>query len=145
MSLYILDTDHMSLIERLDNQAGLQIQNRMDQVLSASDSAATTIITFEEQVRGWMSRLAKAKTISQQVYDYQKLNQLLENYRAITVLDFDEKSGLQYQALLKARIRIGTMDLKIAATAIANDATLLSRNLKDFNKVPGLKVEDWAA
>jgi tRNA(fMet)-specific endonuclease VapC len=37
------------------------------------------------------------------------------------------------------------MDLKIAATAIANNATLLSRNLKDFNKVPGLKVEDWAA
>jgi tRNA(fMet)-specific endonuclease VapC len=145
MSLYILDTDHMSLIERLDNRAGFQIRNRMDQVLSASDSAATTVITFEEQVRGWMSRLAKAKTISQQVYDYQKLNQLLENYRAITVLDFDEKSGLQYQALLKARIRIGTMDLKIAATAIANNATLLSRNLKDFNKVPGLKVEDWAA
>ena len=145
MSLYILDTDHMSLIERLDNQAGFQIRNRMDQVLSASDSAATTIITFEEQVRGWMSRLAKAKTISQQVYDYQKLNQLLENYRTITVLDFDEKSGLQFQALQKARIRIGTMDLKIAATAIANNATLLSRNLKDFNKVPGLKVEDWAA
>jgi tRNA(fMet)-specific endonuclease VapC len=145
MSLYILDTDHMSLLERLDNQAGFQIRNRMDQVLSASDSAATTIITFEEQVRGWMSRLAKAKTISQQVYDYQKLNQLLENYRTITVLDFDEKSGLQFQALQKARIRIGTMDLKIAATAIANNATLLSRNLKDFNKVPGLKVEDWAA
>lgn len=145
MSLYILDTDHMSLLERFDNQAGYQIRNRMDQLLSASDSAATTIITFEEQIRGWMSRLAKAKTISQQVYDYQKLNQLLENYRAITVLDFDEKSGLQYQALLKARIRIGTMDLKIAATAIANNATLLSRNLKDFNKVSGLKVEDWAA
>ena len=145
MSLYILDTDHMSLLERLDNQAGFQIRNRMDQLLTSSDSAATTIITFEEQVRGWMSRLAKAKTISQQVYDYQKLNQLLENYRAITVIDFDEKSGLQYQALLKARIRIGTMDLKIAATAIANNATLLSRNLKDFNKVPGLKVEDWAA
>ena len=110
MSLYILDTDHLSLLERFDNQAGYQIRNRMDQLLSASDSAATTIITFEEQIRGWMSRLAKAKTISQQVYDYQKLNQLLENYRAITVLDFDEKSGLQFQALQKARIRIGTMD-----------------------------------
>ena len=145
MSLYILDTDHMSSLERFDSQAGFQIRNRMDQVLSASDSAATTIITFEEQVRGWMSRLAKAKTISQQVNDYRKLNLLLENYRTITVLDFDEKSGLQYQALLKARIRIGTMDLKIAATAIANHATLLTRNLKDFNKVPGLEVEDWAA
>jgi len=35
------------------------------------------------------------------------------------------------------------MDLKIAAIAIANDATLLSRNLRDFGKVPDLRVEDW--
>ena len=144
MSLYILDTDHMSLLERLDTQAGYQIHNRMDQLLSSSDSAVTTVVTFEEQLRGWMARLAKAKTVSQQVVDYRKLNQLLENYRTITVIDFDEKSALQFQALLKARIRIGTMDLKIAAITIANNATLLSRNLKDFSKIPDLKVEDWA-
>ncbi len=144
MSLYILDTDHMSLLERFDSQAGYQIRNQMDQRLSVTNSAVTTVVTFEEQVRGWMARLAKAKTISQQVVDYRKLNQLLENYRTITVIDFDEKSALQFQALLKARIRIGTMDLKIAAIAIANNATLLSRNLKDFSKVTGLKVEDWA-
>ena len=48
-------------------------------------------------------------------------------------------------AIFSQRIRIGTMDLKIAAITIANNATLLSRNLKDFNKVTGLEVEDWAA
>ena len=36
------------------------------------------------------------------------------------------------------------MDLKIAAIVIANEASLLSRNLMDFSKIPGLKVEDWA-
>jgi tRNA(fMet)-specific endonuclease VapC len=41
------------------------------------------------------------------------------------------------------KIRIGTMDLKIAAIALAHGATLLSRNLVDFKKVPGLTVEDW--
>lgn len=145
MSLYILDTDHMSLLERLDNEAAHKILNRLDRNLTISDSAVTTIITFEEQSRGWMARLAKAKNISRQVEDYRKLSQLLENYRAIQVLDFDEKSALHYQDLINARIRIGTMDLKIAAIAIANNATLLSRNLKDFGKIPSLKVEDWAA
>jgi len=37
------------------------------------------------------------------------------------------------------------MDLRIAATAMANDFTLLSRNLVDFRQVPGLRVEDWTA
>lgn len=36
------------------------------------------------------------------------------------------------------------MGLKIAAIALANNATLLSKNLRDFSKVPGLKVEDWS-
>jgi predicted nucleic acid-binding protein len=51
----------------------------------------------------------------------------------------------EFQRLCVRRVRIGTMDLKIAAIALANDATLLSRNLPDFAKVPGLRVEDWSA
>jgi tRNA(fMet)-specific endonuclease VapC len=49
----------------------------------------------------------------------------------------------QFQRLQLLRLRIGTMDMKIAAIALANDATLLTRNLADFGKVPGLRVEDW--
>jgi len=35
------------------------------------------------------------------------------------------------------------MDLKIASIAIAHSATLLTRNRRDFEVVPGLHVEDW--
>jgi tRNA(fMet)-specific endonuclease VapC len=38
---------------------------------------------------------------------------------------------------------IGTHDLKIAPIALVNDATLLSANLRDFEQVPGLRVENW--
>ena len=41
------------------------------------------------------------------------------------------------------KMRVGTMDFRIAAIALAHDALLLSRNLTDFRKVPGLRVEDW--
>jgi tRNA(fMet)-specific endonuclease VapC len=145
MSLYIFDTDHMSLLERLDSEAGYHINTRLDQRIGAADKVMTTIITFEEQMRGWMARLAKAKNLSQQIEDYRKLNLMLDNYRSIQVLDFDEKSALQYQALVKARLRVGTMDLKIAAAVLANDAILLTRNQRDFGQVPGLRIEDWAA
>jgi len=70
---------------------------------------------------------------------------MLDHHRAITVLDFDDKTAAEFERLQKLRIRIGTMDLKIAAIALANNATLLSRNIKDFSKVPNLKVEDWSA
>ncbi len=41
------------------------------------------------------------------------------------------------------RIRIGTTDLKIAAIALTHQGTLLSSNRRDFDQVPGLRVEDW--
>ena len=67
----------------------------------------------------------------------------LHSFRNILVLDFDERAGVEYQRLRRSRVRIGTMDLKIAAIVLAHDATLLSKNLSDFRKVPGLKVADW--
>lgn len=42
-----------------------------------------------------------------------------------------------------AKVRVGTMDLKIACIAIANNATLLTRNINDFKIVPGLTIADW--
>jgi predicted nucleic acid-binding protein len=41
------------------------------------------------------------------------------------------------------KLRMGSRDLKIAATAVVNQALLLSANRTDFEKVPGLRVENW--
>lgn len=103
----------------------------------------TTIITFEEQMRGWLSFIARSKTSDQQVYAYQRLHHFLEVYRTSLVLDFDEKAADEFVRLKALKIRIGTMDLKIAAIAISNNAILISRNLKDFEQVPNLTVQDW--
>ena len=91
-----------------------------------------------------MSYIARGKSIAQQLEAYQRLRRHLENYRQIPVLEFDKAAVNEFQHLRSARIRIGTMDLKIAAIVLSRGATLLSRNLADFTKVPGLKVEDWA-
>lgn len=96
-------------------------------------------------MRGWLAQIARANSLAQQIAAYQRLEQLLSDYSQSSVLSFDQRAAEKFQELKVARIRIGTMDLKIAAITLAYDATLLSRNLKDFSKVPGLKVEDWAA
>ena len=50
-----------------------------------------------------------------------------------------------FEQLSKDRLRVGTADLKIASIALAQNATLLSRNLRDFQRIPNLNVEDWLA
>lgn len=105
----------------------------------------TTIITYEEQMRGWLAWIAQAKSLIAQIERYSMLKRMVSSYAKISLLDFDRSAADEFERLKNQRIRIGTMDLKIAAIALANNATLLSRNLKDFGKVPGLKVEDWAA
>ena len=56
---------------------------------------------------------------------------------------FNAAAAARSIALRKSRLRIGTMDLKIASIAIAHDATLLTRNTVDFAKAPGLRFENW--
>jgi len=90
-----------------------------------------------------MSFLAQARSVEKQVAAYRRLKDVLERYLKINVLGFDEAAAFEFKRLQGLRLRIGTMDLKIAAIALANDATLLTRNLKDFGLVPGLRVEDW--
>jgi tRNA(fMet)-specific endonuclease VapC len=139
--MVILDTDHVSLLERADQPIGAQLHARLLPLLP--EDYATTIISYEEQCRGWLRVLAEARSVSDQVDAYRRLLRQLNGYCKINVLPFDELAAIEFQRLKKAKIRIGTMDLKNAAIALSIDATLLTRNLRDFIKVPGLKIEDW--
>ena len=107
------------------------------------DKIATSIITFEEQMRGWMAFIAKATSIEKQISAYEKLARFLESYRYIPIIQFDEKAGEVFQDLKSRKIRVGTMDLKIASIAISQNALLISRNLSDYLQIPNLRVEDW--
>ena len=95
-------------------------------------------------MRGWLARLARATTVERQVSDYRELKRLLQRYCSVPVLDFDTRAAAEFTRLKQAPTRIGSMDLKIAAIALANEATLLTRNLIGFGKVPGIKTEDWS-
>jgi tRNA(fMet)-specific endonuclease VapC len=69
--------------------------------------------------------------------------QLFRFFAIWNVLEWSETAVAEYDSLKRAKVRIGTMDLKIASIALAGNATLLTRNRSDFSRVPGLRVEDW--
>ncbi len=140
--MYILDTDHFIILQRPTSAEAQRLRFRLASL--KPDEQAVTVITLEEQMRGWLAQIAKASSFPRQIEAYRRLERLLKDYSQINLLSFDGPSVAEFQRLKAERVRIGTMDLKIAAIALANNATLLSRNLKDFGKVPRLKVEDWA-
>lgn len=139
--MIILDTDCLSLLNRENLLESSKLRQKLEQF--SPDEIFTTIITFEEQMRGWLALIAKAKNSEQEIFAYERLHRSLETYRNTVVLDYDEKATEIYKNLKIQKIRIGTMDLKIASIALSRKAILISRNLKDFEEVPNLVVKDW--
>ncbi len=140
--MYILDTDHLSLIQR-NGQEGKRILAKLA-VIEESE-VVVTVITYEEQVRGRLNVLSRAKTLDQQTLGYQGLQQLAVDYQSIVIISFSHVAAVEHQRLRKAYSRIGNMDLKIAAVALTNNAILLTRNLSDFGQIVELRTEDWTA
>lgn len=59
------------------------------------------------------------------------------------MLNFTEEAKDHFSNLINQKIRIGTQDLKIAAIALSVNGIIVTRNQKDFSKVPNLPLEDW--
>lgn len=138
----ILDTQHVSL---LDNPDTLEAQRLTARLETSGRPVAVAITSFEESMKGWLAYCAKAKTPEQYVEATRKLHKALNFFAVIEILDFDDRAAAEFKKLKAAKVRVGTMDLRIAAVVLAFGGKLLSANLSDFRKVPGLDVEDWSA
>jgi tRNA(fMet)-specific endonuclease VapC len=106
--MVVLDTDHMSILEWADVRDSTPLRTRLGALPPAE--VATTIISYEEQMRGWMAYLARTRSMTHQVEAYRRMHRQLENYCRTPVLAFDEQAAVTWQRLRRARIRIGTME-----------------------------------
>jgi tRNA(fMet)-specific endonuclease VapC len=104
-----------------------------------------SIVSFHEQVAGWHTYIHRAKKPAGVVRAYGMFQRILADFASRQVLSFDDSAANVFQSLRKQGVRIGTMDLRIAATALSHGYRVLTRNTADFEQVPGLTVEDWTA
>lgn len=139
MTNLILDTDHMSLILRGDNQ--------LRERALREPNLSIAVVTFQEVFNGWTTRINQAKPDEDFVALYSRLCSAIDYFKQTEILTFDSDSDMVFRALLKnnpplrkARLQ---RDMRIAAIALANDATIVTCNTKDFIQVPGLKIIDW--
>ena len=140
MTQYILDTDHVTLLQH--------VYPILTQRVSAvnPDDIGVTVVTAEEQVRGWLNAIRQTSQSSQPerlIWAYRGLRDVVRYLSRLNIVDFSEEAYACYQELRRQRIRIGTQDLRIAAIVLAENSTLITRNQRDFERVPGLAFEDW--
>jgi tRNA(fMet)-specific endonuclease VapC len=138
--MLVLDTDHVSEYQKGNSPEALSLKARLQ---STTEPIATTIITVEEIMRGWMADLRRMSSPRQQIRPYARLRLLFRFFATWNVLDWDEASARQFESIKAQKVRVGTMDLKVASICLANESTLLTRNVRDFERVPGLRIEDW--
>ena len=137
----LLDTDHLTILQKEQDPEYGRLASRLRGL--APDDIGTTIVNFQEQMQGWLAYLSRARTPEQVVRAYAELDAMLRWFSRMNVLAFTTEAQEQLISLRNQRIRIGTLDLRIACIALVSDSTLLSRNLRDFRQIPGLQVEDW--
>src|SRR6266852_6704791 len=125
----ILDTDHLTVIQRRAEPAYSRLRARLSKL--PPNTVQTTIVSFEEQMRGWLAVISRVRNQSKEVAGYQRLQALLRFFNEIPVLDYTEVVAARFDDLRRLRLRFGSMDLKIAAIALTHDAVLLSSNRKD--------------
>jgi tRNA(fMet)-specific endonuclease VapC len=103
----------------------------------------TTVITVEEELRGVLARTHRAKDDAERILSYQKLMERVSFFARWVVLPLDAESATAFARFRRQGVRIGTQDLRIACITLAHNATLLTRNTRDFLHVPGLRMENW--
>jgi tRNA(fMet)-specific endonuclease VapC len=138
---YLLDTDHISFLQKRRGPEYAALIART--ALHSPADFAFAIVSFHEQVLGGHALLNRASTAAHLIRGYAFLLEILQSYITTPVLPFDAAAAGVFDGLQAQKIRVATMDLRIAAIALSQGLTLLTRNTRDFGRVPGLITEDW--
>ena len=138
---YLLDTDHISFLQRRSGTEYIKLLTRINQY--PVDEFAFSIISFHEQVIGVHIFINRAKSTTDVVRGYNLLSEVIQGFSNAHILSFDTQAAETFIQLRKQKVRIATMDLRIASIALSKELILLTRNVRDFQQVPKLVIEDW--
>ena len=112
---YLLDTDHISFLQRRKGAEYAALVARMGR--HPPSDFAVSVISFHEQVLGAQAFLNRAGTPSDVIRGYTLFLEILGAFSASPVLPFDTAASTTFTALVNLRIRVATMDLRIASIA----------------------------
>ncbi len=138
---YLLDTDHLSILQRQTGKDYSNLSTRMAHY-PLSDFAVS-IVTFHEQMLGCHAYINRDRTLNDIVKGYEMMARLVSDFKVLPLISFDAGAATTFEQLKSQRLQLAKMDARIAAIALSHQLILLTRNHRDFEKVTGLVIEDW--
>jgi tRNA(fMet)-specific endonuclease VapC len=116
--VYIFDTDHLSVLQR---QRGIGFEKLITRLADTEQSLFyTTIVSFHEQINGWTKYIKNSVQAEKTVVGYWRLESILNDFSRAQVLPFSSDAAEIFTELRSQKVRVATMDLRIASIAIAN-------------------------
>jgi tRNA(fMet)-specific endonuclease VapC len=137
LNRHILDTDILTLFQFGHPKV---VQNA--QAYSPAQ-LAVSVITIDEVLTGWYTKVRHAKTPPQIARAFGQLTTAVSFLSGVQIQTFTEAAVLRYQGLRSTFRRLNKNDLRIAAIVLECNDTLVTRNTSDFQQIPGLTIVDW--
>jgi tRNA(fMet)-specific endonuclease VapC len=139
--VFLFDTNHISVWQRGEGAHYEKLCTHLEH--HSGDQIFVCVVSFHELVNGWNAYSVKKRSSESLVRTYFEFERILKDFSVMQMLSFDRKAADVFEELSHQRLRVGSMDLRIAAIAIANQMTLITQNTVDFERIPGLSIEDW--
>jgi tRNA(fMet)-specific endonuclease VapC len=136
MSLHVLVTDILTLYR----EGHAVVVPRVDSQLVPE--VAITVMSVEEQLSGWYSLVRQAKRPEDLAHAYLRLASSTRFLGRWNIFSYTEAAIARFKQLQGMKLNVGGNDLRIAAITLVHSGILVSRNLRGFQRVPGLSVED---
>ena len=141
MSLYLLDT---TTLTHLKNGLIRVVANHATHCApTSSDVVGVSSINVEEVIGGWLAYLQRARTTYQEVNGSQNLNDAILALSQFSLYSVTDASITRYEAFRRMKRNVGRNDLRLAALALELGAIVVTDNVRDFGRVPGLQHVDW--
>jgi tRNA(fMet)-specific endonuclease VapC len=139
--MILLDTDTLSLF----HAGHAQVTDRVKST-DPTEVIATTVVTRAEILRARFAFLLKADNGGQLQRAQDRLDTSDALLADLPIVKVGAAAVTEFEKLLKQKKlkKIGRADLLIGSIALAEDALLVTRNIKHFKQIPNLRFENWA-
>lgn len=135
---FLLDTDIFSLWA----VGHTVVQSRL--ASHPASNVGITVLTVEEALTGWLTALRRAKTNDERALIYERMARTAAALGRLPITGCGRAALDRFDTLRTLKLNVGNYDLRIAAIALEAGGTVVTRNLRDFRRVPGLVCEDWS-